>query len=99
MLVRFSLNVRGERLMKKLVLGVATAAALLTAAAPAMAQVGVQVGPFGFGVGPGPYSGNCGWNNYCGNGGYYDYYGGGPVIRGGGWHGHSAFRGGHSHRR
>jgi len=88
--------------MKKLALGVATAAVLLTAA-PAMAQVGVQVGPFGFGVGPGPYygnNGNCGeWNNWCHGGGYYDYSGGpNVVIGGGGWHGRAGFRG-HEHFR
>ena len=73
--------------MKKLALGIATAAVLFTAA-PAMAQVGVRVGPFGFAVGPGPYYyDNCGyWNNWC-NGPYYDYYGGpNVVIRGPGWH-------------
>jgi len=83
--------------MKKLMLGIATATVLL-AAAPAMAQVGVQVGPLGIGVGPGPYYGRCGdWNNWCGRGGYYDYYGGpNVVIRDHGWHGHPGF---HDHFR
>lgn len=74
--------------MKKLALGVATAAVLLTAAVPAMAQIGVRVGPLGFGVGPGPgpYYSDCNYyNNYC-NGPYYDYYGGPSVVVGGGWH-------------
>jgi hypothetical protein len=85
--------------MKKLALGIATAAVLFTAV-PAMAfGVHIGVGPVGVGVGvPGPYNGygpGCGyWNNYC-NGGYYDYYGGpGVVIGGGGWHGG---HGGHGH--
>jgi hypothetical protein len=63
--------------MRKLALGVIAAATLMTAAAPAMAQVGFYAGPGGFGVGVGaPYYGN----PY----GYYDYYGGpGPY-----WNGH-----------
>ncbi len=79
--------------MKKLALGIATAAVLFTAA-PAMAQIGVRVGPFGFGVAPGPYYyNNCGyWNNWC-HGPYYDYYGGPNVVIGGGWHGHPHFHG------
>jgi hypothetical protein len=88
-------------MMKKLALGIATAAVLMGAAAPAMAQVGFYAGPGGVGVGvgaPGPYYGNCGYYNNCG--GYYDYYDGGPgvVIGGGGWHGHPHFHGG-GHRR
>jgi hypothetical protein len=83
--------------MKKLALGLATAAVLFTAA-PAMAfGVHVGVGPVGVGV-PGPYYGyNCGyWNNYCNSGQYYDYYGGpSVVIGGGGWHGHGHW---HGHR-
>jgi hypothetical protein len=79
--------------MKKLALGVATAAVLLTAA-PAMAQVGFYAGPYGVGVGA-PYYGYD--RPY---GGYYDYYDGpdyyygGPnvVIRGGHWHGHHYWR-------
>jgi len=71
--------------MKKLALGLATAAMLLTAAVPAMAQIGVRVGPFGFGVGPGPYYGCDYYNNWC-NGPYYDYYGGPNVVVGNGWH-------------
>jgi len=76
--------------MKKLALAIATAAVLFTAA-PAMAQIGVRVGPFGLGVGPGPYYDSCGyWNNWCNGPGpyYYDYYGGPDVVIGGGWHGH-----------
>lgn len=64
--------------MRKLVLGIAAAAALLTASVPAMAQVGFYVGPGGFDVGVGapvygPY-------------GYYDYYGGPAVVVGPRWH-------------
>jgi hypothetical protein len=54
--------------MKKLALGLVAAATLLTAAVPAMAQVGFYAGPGGVGVGVGaPY-------------GYYDYYGGPPGV-------------------
>ena len=63
--------------MKKLMLGAATAAVLLTAAAPAMAQVGVRVGPVGVGIGA-PY---------------YNYYGGPSVVIGGGWNGHPHYHG------
>jgi hypothetical protein len=86
--------------MKKLALGIATAAVLFTAA-PAMAfGVHVGVGPVGVGVGvPGPYYGNCGyWNNYCNSGPYYDYYSGPSVWvggGGGGWHGHGGHWRGH----
>jgi hypothetical protein len=90
-------------MMKKLALGIATAAVLMGAAAPAMAQVGFYAGPGGVGVGvgaPGSYYGDCGYYNNCG--GYYDYYGGGPDVviggGGGGWHGHPHFHGG-GHRR
>jgi len=89
--------------MKKLALGIATVAVLLTAA-PAMAQIGLRVGPVGVGVGvPAPsYYGGCGYNAPCG--GYYDYYNGGPNVGGpdvvigggGGWHGHGH---GHGHHR
>jgi hypothetical protein len=87
--------------MKKLALGVATAAVLLTAA-PAMAQIGVRVGPVGVGIGA-PYYGyydGCGYYSYpCRGGPYYDYYGGpSVVIGGGGWHGHPHFHG-HWHHR
>jgi len=85
--------------MKKITLGIATAAVLLTAA-PAMAQVGFYAGPGGVGVGvPGPYYGYaCGPYNYPCNG-YYDYYGGPDVvIGGGGWHGGPHFHGGGHHR-
>jgi hypothetical protein len=85
--------------MKKLAIGIATAAALLTAA-PAMAQVGFYAGPGGIGVGigaPGPYY-DCGYGNGypCDGGGYYDYYGGPNVVVGGGhWHGHGFVARGH----
>lgn len=85
--------------MRKLMLGAATAAALLTAA-PAMAA-GFYIGPGGVGVdvGPGP---DCGyWNNWCDGpyDGYYDYYGGPNVVIGsGGWYGHPHFHG-HWHHR
>jgi hypothetical protein len=84
--------------MKKLALGVATAAVLLSAA-PAMAQVGVYAGDRGVGVeigGPGPYYdyGGCGPH---GCRGYYDYDGGpNVVVRGDGWHGHHYW---HEHYR
>ena len=75
--------------MKKLALGVATAAVLLSAA-PAMAQVGVYAGRGGVGVelgAPGYYDyDGCG---PYGCGSYYDYDDGpNVVIGGGGWHGH-----------
>ena len=61
--------------MKKLALGVATAAVLLSAA-PAMAQVGFYAGGRGVGI-------------ELGAPGYYDYYRGpGVVVHGGEWHGH-----------
>ena len=85
--------------MKKLALGIATAAVLTAAAAaPAMAQFGVQVGPVGVGIGaPAPYYDSCSYyNNYCNDGPYYDYYGGpNVVIGGGGWYGHPHFHHGH----
>ncbi len=81
--------------MKKLALGVATAAVLLSAASaitPAMAQVGFYAGHRGVGVelgAPGYYDDGCGPYR-CG--GYYDYYDGGSpgvvIHEGGGWHGH-----------
>jgi hypothetical protein len=85
--------------MKKLALGLGTAALLTaTATAPAMAQVGFYAGPFGVGVGAPAYY-DCGYYGYpCG---YYDYYGGPDIVVGGGgfggwhdggwnhrWHGH-----------
>jgi hypothetical protein len=75
--------------MKKLAIGVLTAATLLTVAAPAMAQVGFYAGPAGVGVGvgvPGPYYGY--GNGYPRYRGYYDYYGGPDVTVGvgPGWH-------------
>jgi hypothetical protein len=83
-------------MMKKLALGVAAAAVLLSAV-PAMAQVGVYAGPRGVGVelgAPGYYDhGGCGPYNCRG---YYDYYGGPNVVVGGGWHGHHR---GHGHYR
>jgi hypothetical protein len=87
--------------MKKLMLGAATAAMLLTAAAPAMAQVGVRVGPVGVGIGApyyNNYNGGCGYYNQPCGGPYYDYYGGpSVVIGGGGWQGHPHYHG-HWHR-
>jgi hypothetical protein len=77
--------------MKRLTLGIAAAAMLLTAV-PAMAQVGFYAGRHGVGVdigAPGPYYNGCGYNYPCG--GYYDYYAGPDVVIGGGgpgWHGH-----------
>jgi ABC-type nitrate/sulfonate/bicarbonate transport system substrate-binding protein len=63
--------------MKKLALGLVAAATLLTAAVPAMAQVGFYAGPAGVGVGVAPPDG------------YYDYYGGPPgVYVGPGWRYH-----------
>jgi hypothetical protein len=85
--------------MRKLALGLGTAALLTAAAAaPAMAQVGFYAGPFGVGVGAPAYY-NCGYYGYpCG---YYDYYGGPDVvIGGGGWDGggwHGGWHGGHGH--
>ncbi len=81
--------------MKKLALGVATAAVLLTAA-PAMAQVGFYAGPHGFGVGVGaPYYGYDYGYPYAGYYDYYDgptyYYGGPSVVIGGYWHGHHPY--------
>jgi hypothetical protein len=66
--------------MKKLTLGIATAAVLFTAA-PAMAQIGFDVGPGGFGVEVGP---PYGYHHPR----YYDYYGQ-PGWEGGHryWHG------------
>jgi hypothetical protein len=74
--------------MKKLALGIATAAVLLTAA-PAMAQVGFFAGPrgVGIGVGVGPGPGPCYYNAYGCNG-YYDYAPG-PVV---GIYGHPGWR-------
>jgi hypothetical protein len=63
--------------MRKLALGMVAAATLLTAAVPAMAQVGFYAGPGGFGVGVGaPY-----YAPY----GYYDYYRGPGVYVAPGW--------------
>jgi len=73
--------------MKKLTLGIVTAAALLTAA-PAMAQVGFYAGPGGVGVqlgGPGYYDSYAGYPYN----GYYDYAPGPNVWVGTpGWRGH-----------
>ena len=52
--------------MRKLALGVVATATLLTAAVPAMAQIGFYAGPFGVGVG-GPYWGDRPYGGY-----YYD---------------------------
>jgi hypothetical protein len=68
--------------MRKLALGIAAAAALLTASVPAMAQGGFYAGPGGFEVGVGPPA--YGPSPY----GYYDYYGGPRVVMGPGWHHH-----------
>jgi hypothetical protein len=86
-----------EDKMKKLALGIGTAALLTAAAAaPAMAQVGFYAGPFGVGVGAPAYY-DCGYYGYpCG---YYDYYGGPDIVVGGGWGGgwHRGWHGGHVH--
>jgi hypothetical protein len=90
-------------MMRKLALGIGTAALLTAATAvPAMAQVGFYAGPFGVGVGVGaPAYYNCGYYGYpCG--GYYDYYGGPDIVVGGGWGGgwrggHDGWHGGHAH--
>jgi hypothetical protein len=74
---------RKEALMRKLALGIVAAAALLTAAAPAMAQVGIYAGPGGVGVGIGAPAPYYGYPN-----GYYDYYGGPGVVVTPGWHRH-----------
>jgi hypothetical protein len=68
--------------MKKMMLGIATAAVLVTAAAaPAMAQVGFYVGPGGVGVGVGgPYYGGYPY------GGYYGGYYGPRAYVGPRWH-------------
>jgi hypothetical protein len=89
-----------EELMRKLALGLGTAALLTaTAAAPAMAQVGFYAGPFGVGVGAAAYY-DCGYYGYpCG---YYDYYGGPDIVVGGGfggWHGGGWNHGWHGHYR
>jgi hypothetical protein len=88
--------------MKKLALGIATAAVLATAAAsPAMAQVGFYAGPGGVGIDLGAtspyYRDDCGYYG-CG-GGYYDYYGGPNVLIGGGWGDawHGDWHGNHAH--
>jgi hypothetical protein len=85
-------NRQRRMVMKKLMLGLATAAVLLTAV-PAMAQVGFFAGPRGVGVqvgGPGYYGGYGAPYN-----GYYDYYNGPGVVIGGhpGWRGHGRFHG------
>ncbi len=66
--------------MRKLAFGIVAAATLLTAAVPAMAQVGFYAGPGGFGIGIGaPYYGGYPY-------GYYDYYRGPGVVVAPGWH-------------
>jgi hypothetical protein len=80
--------------MKKLALGIATAAVLLVAA-PAMAQVGFYAGHHGVDVefgAPSPYYNDCAGPYGYGCSGYYDYYDGPNVAIGGGWH-----RGWHEH--
>ncbi|MGB6537597.1 MAG: hypothetical protein WBF58_16735 [Xanthobacteraceae bacterium] len=65
--------------MRKLALGLAAGAMLLTAAVPAMAQVGFYAGPGGVGIGVGaPYYGP----------GYHDYYGAPGVYAAPGWRYH-----------
>lgn len=84
--------------MRKLALGIGTAALLTAAAAaPAMAQLGFYAGPFGVGVGVGaPAYYDCGYGYPCG--GYYDYYGSPNVVIGGGWGWHHGWhRGWHGH--
>jgi hypothetical protein len=66
--------------MRKLTLGFVAAVALLAAAAPAMAQVGIYAGPGGVGVGIGPPYYGPYYN------GYYDYYGGPGVVVTPGYH-------------
>jgi len=81
--------------MRKLALGIASAAVLLTAA-PAMAQVGFYAGPGGVGVQLGaPY----GYYHSYPYRGYYDYYAApGPVWHGHSWHHHDHFRDEHGRR-
>jgi len=68
--------------MRKLALGLVAAATLLTAAVPAMAQVGFYAGPGGIGVGVGAPP-------YYGPYSYYDYYGGpGVYMARPGWRWH-----------
>lgn len=69
--------------MRKLIVGLAAAAALLTVSVPAMAQVGFYAGPGGVGVDVGPPA----YGPYP-YGGYYDYYGGPGVVVAPGWHHH-----------
>jgi hypothetical protein len=73
--------------MRKLALGVVAAATLLTAAVPAMAQVGFYAGPGGVGVGVGGFGVGVGDPYYWGGRGYYygaprtyDYYGAPPAA-------------------
>ena len=84
-------------MMKKLALGVATAAVLLSAA-PAMAQVGFYAGDRGVGVEIGPPAGAYYDYDGCGPYGcrdYYDYGGPSVVVRDG-WHRHHYW---HEHYR
>ena len=84
--------------MRKLALGISTAALLAAAAAaPAMAQVGFYAGPFGVGVGVGaPAYYDCGYYGYPCD--YYDYYGRPNIVIGGGWGGwNGGCHGGHVH--
>jgi hypothetical protein len=82
--------------MRKLALGIGTAALLTaTAAPPAMAQVGFYAGPFGVEVGAPAYY-DCGYYGHpCG--GYYDYYGGPNVVIGDGWGWHHGWHRGWHH--
>ena len=72
--------------MKKLALGLATAAGLLiVAAVPAMAQVDFYAGPGGFDVELGaPYY----YGGVYPYRGYYDYYRGPGWVHHHGWHRH-----------
>ena len=84
--------------MRKLALGIGTAALLTAAAAaPEMAQVGFYAGPFGVCVGA-PAFYDCGYFGYGNPCGYYDYYSGPNIVVGGGWGGwNGGWHGGHVH--
>jgi hypothetical protein len=77
----FAKSSERRSLMRKLALGFAAGAVLLTAAVPAMAQVAFYAGPGGIGVGA-PYYGP----------GYYDYYAGPGVYVAPGWRYHRWYR-------
>ena len=73
--------------MRKLALGIVAAATLLTAAAPAMAQVGFYVGPGGVGVGIGAPA----YYGYPYGYGYHNYYAGPGVVVSPGWYGNRRY--------